>query len=101
MHHNYHYLKYLCPELSTKFKGLQIINCFSQNKDELVIGCADEDRQLFIRANLLPVISCLSFQGDFKRSKRNTVSLFPELIGQRIIDIQVFSYERSFKLNFE
>jgi predicted ribosome quality control (RQC) complex YloA/Tae2 family protein len=101
MHLNYHYLKYLCPELSTKFKGLQIINCFSQNKDELVIGCADEDRQLFIRANLLPVISCLSFQGDFKRSKRNTVSLFPELIGQRIIDIQVFSYERSFKLNFE
>jgi predicted ribosome quality control (RQC) complex YloA/Tae2 family protein len=100
MHLNYHYLKYLCPELASKFKGLRIINCFSQNKDELVIGCADENRQLYFRANLLPVISCLSFPEDFKRSKRNTVSLFPELIGQMITDIRVFSFERSFKVEF-
>jgi predicted ribosome quality control (RQC) complex YloA/Tae2 family protein len=101
MHLNYHYLKYLCPELDTKFKGLRIINCFSQNKDELVIGCADENRQLYIRANLLPVISCLSFPEDFKRSKKNTVSLFPELISQKITDIKVFSFERSYKIIFE
>jgi hypothetical protein len=101
MHLNYHYLKYLCPELASKFKGLQIITCFSQNKDELVIGCASDSGQIYIRANLLPVISCLSFPQEFKRSKRNTVSLFPELIGQTIVHVRVFSFERAFKIELE
>jgi predicted ribosome quality control (RQC) complex YloA/Tae2 family protein len=101
MHLNYHYLKYLCPQLSSKLKGLQIITCFSQNKDELVIGCASDLEQIYIRANLLPVISCLSFPQEFKRSKRNTVSLFPELIGQIITHIRVFSFERAFKIELE
>lgn len=98
MHLNYHFLKFLCPELVEKFKGLEIITCFSQNKDELVIGCADDSTQLYIRANLLPVISCLSFPEEFKRGKKNTVSLFPELIGQSIVEIRVFSFERAFKI---
>ncbi|MFD2203243.1 NFACT RNA binding domain-containing protein [Shivajiella indica] len=101
MHLNYHFLKYLCPELSLKFTGMRIITCFSQNKDELVIGCANHTGQCYIRANLLPIISCLSFPEEFKRSKKNTVSLFPELIGQIITEIKVFSFERAFKINFD
>lgn len=98
MHLNYHFLKFLCPELSYRLQGFQIIECFSQNKDELVIACADASEQLYIRANLLPVISCLSFPNEFKRGKRNTISLFPELIGQTIIQVQTFSFERAFKI---
>jgi predicted ribosome quality control (RQC) complex YloA/Tae2 family protein len=98
MHFNYHFLKFLCPELNALFSGMEVITCFSQNKDELVIGCIKNERELFIRANLLPVISCLAFPSSFKRGKKNTVSLFPEIIGQKIYDIKACKYERAMKI---
>lgn len=79
---------------------MKVITCFSQNKDELVIGCAAHDEALYIRANLLNLISCLSFPNEFKRSKRNTISLFSELIGQEIDSIESFKFERAFRVNF-
>lgn len=100
MHFNSHFLKFLCPELNQKFKGMEISICFSQNKDELVIGCANGSESCYFRANLLPVISCISFPAEFKRSKKNTVALFPEIIGQTITEISAFQNERAFKVSF-
>ncbi|MFN3800527.1 NFACT RNA binding domain-containing protein [Belliella pelovolcani] len=101
MHLNYHFLKFLCPELHDKFQGAQVISCFSQNKDELVIGCVKGGSEIYIRANLLPTISCLSFPDEFKRGKRNTVSLFPELLNQKFSKIEVVNFERAFVCEFE
>nr|WP_304517381.1 NFACT RNA binding domain-containing protein [Cecembia rubra] len=99
MHFNYHFLRFLCPELDKRFQGMRIITCFSQNKDELVIGCTKIDSEMYIRANLLPVISCISFPLEFKRSKRNTISLFPVIIGQEIKGIKVFQFERALRID--
>ncbi|MCL6260973.1 NFACT RNA binding domain-containing protein [Aquiflexum sp. TKW24L] len=96
MHFNFHFLKFLCPELEKVFCGAEIVECFSQNKDELVIGSTKDEKDIFIRANLLPSVSCVSFPDNFKRSKRNTVSLFPEIIGKKIAKIEVINYERAF-----
>lgn len=98
MHFNYHFLKFLIPALEKKFVGLEIVECFSQNKDELVIGCAGTNDEAYIRANLLPSVSCLAFPDGFKRSKKNTVSLFPELIGKKILSIHLIKFERAFLL---
>ncbi|SNS21784.1 Fibronectin-binding protein A N-terminus (FbpA) [Belliella buryatensis] len=96
MHLNYHFLRFLCPQLNVSFRDAEIVTCFSQNKDELVIGCIIDDSEIYIRANLLPSISCLSFPDEFKRGKRNTVSLFPELLGQKFSKIEVIPFERAF-----
>lgn len=101
MHFNYHFLKYLCPSLESRFKGAEIVECFSQNKDELVIGFTLDEKDLYIQANLLPSISCLAFPEDFKRGKRNTVSLFPDLIGQKISKITPVLFERAFVIYLE
>ncbi|RZS97029.1 putative ribosome quality control (RQC) complex YloA/Tae2 family protein [Cecembia calidifontis] len=100
MHFNYHFLRFLCPELQKRFQGMRVITCFSQNKDELVIGCTGRGEDQYIRANLLPIISCMSFPADFKRSKRNTISLFSEIIGQEINRIKTFQFERAFRIDF-
>ncbi|GAB2607718.1 NFACT RNA binding domain-containing protein [Belliella aquatica] len=101
MHFNYHFLKFLCPALETRFLGAEIVECFSQNKDELIIGLTLDKNDLFIQANLLPSISCLAFPEDFKRGKRNTVSLFPDLIGQKVKSINPISFERAFVISLE
>ncbi len=89
-------MKFLIPALVKKFVGMEIMECFSQNKDELVVGCSGQNEEAYIRANLLPSVSCLAFPDGFKRSKKNTVSLFPELIGKKIMAIDPIKFERAF-----
>jgi predicted ribosome quality control (RQC) complex YloA/Tae2 family protein len=100
MHLNYHFLKFLCPQLQELVKGMQVYECFTQNKDELVIGLSDGERQQYIRANLAPANTCLSFPEDFKRSKKNNVSLFPDLITDKVEEVAVLEFERAFVLRF-
>ena len=38
MHNNYYFLKQLSPVLEEKLEGLELVECFSQNKDELILG---------------------------------------------------------------
>lgn len=100
MHFNFHFLKYFCPALESNIKGWSVIECFSQNKDELVIGLGQGENECYLRANFLPVISCLAVADAFKRSKKNTISLFPELIGQRVEGIHLVNFERAFWIQF-
>ncbi|MDR7130840.1 putative ribosome quality control (RQC) complex YloA/Tae2 family protein [Algoriphagus sp. 4150] len=98
MHLNYHFLKYLCPELEKAFSGKKISACFSQNKDELIIETEDENESRYIRAHFLPPQIYLSFPENFQRAKRNSIDLFKELVGETIVGCQVLNFERAFYL---
>lgn len=100
MHLNYHFLKYLCPELEKAFLGKKIIACFSQNKDELILETEDKHESRFIRAHFLPPQIYLSFPENFQRAKRNSIDLFKELIGEEIAGCEVLSFERAFRFKF-
>ncbi|MDF2158151.1 NFACT RNA binding domain-containing protein [Algoriphagus sp. CAU 1675] len=96
MHLNYHFLRYLCPVLDQAFCGRKISACFSQSKDELIIQTELGEDSLFIRAHFLPPQVYYSFPENFKRAKRNSIDLFPELIGDVIIGCKVIPFERAF-----
>src|SRR5690606_33134369 len=99
-HLNYHYLKFLCPEIGRLINGMEVTECFSQNKNELVLGFSGNGRQQFIRSNLAPANTCISFPGEFKRSKKNNVSLFREIIQEKVSHVQVLDFERGFTIHF-
>ncbi|WPR73606.1 NFACT RNA binding domain-containing protein [Algoriphagus sp. NG3] len=96
MHLNYHFLKYLCPELETAFMGKKITSCFSQNKEELIIEAHDGIETRYIRAHLHPPQIFLSFPENFQRARRNSIDLFKELIGDEIVACKVLGFERAF-----
>ncbi|WP_436517380.1 NFACT RNA binding domain-containing protein [Ekhidna sp. To15] len=100
MFHNYFFLKRLAPELEKELKGLVLLECFSQNKDELILGFGDPEREFYIRANLDPNVSLLSFPDQFARAGKNSVDLFPTLLDKKVTGVSVFNYERSFQLEF-
>ena len=100
MFHNYFFLKRLAPELEKKLKGLTLLECFSQNKDELILGFGDTGRSFYIRANLDPNVSLLSFPEEFARAGKNSVDLFSELLDKEVTAVSVFAYERSFQISF-
>lgn len=100
MFHNYFFLKRLAPELEKELKGLVLLECFSQNKDELILGFGDQDREFYILANLDPNVSLLSFPEQFARAGRNSVDLFVELLDKKVTQVSAFNFERSFQIAF-
>ncbi len=101
MFHNYFFLKRLAHSLNKELSGLALKECFSQNKDELVLAFYENSRHFYIRANLDPIVSLLSFPETFARAGRNSVDLFQDLINKKIKAVKPFAFERSFELQFE
>ena len=47
MHNNYYFLSALAEELNEKLVGATLLECFSQNRDELIIGFSINPKQDF------------------------------------------------------
>ncbi len=101
MHQNHYFLKHLAAELDQKLVGHQLLSCFSQSKDELILGFSDNQSDFYIKADLSEQQGILSFASDFKRANKNSVDLFHELTGLRVNSVAVHRNERSFHLSFE
>lgn len=100
MFHNYFFLKRLADALDKQLTGLLLLECFSQNKDELILGFANEEKEFIIRANLEPNVSLLQFPEEFSRAGKNSINLFKDLIDQVVTSVEAFDYERSFVIRF-
>jgi predicted ribosome quality control (RQC) complex YloA/Tae2 family protein len=101
MHNNYYFLRQLTRVLKERLVSFELALCFSQNKDELILGFFSGQKEFFIKAILTSSFTTLSFPEEFKRSKKNSVDLFKELIGLKVRDIVQHSNERSFHIEFE
>ncbi len=101
MHNNYYFLRQLTPRLSERLVGGYLLEAFSQNRDELILGFTTggptPDTQ-YMKAYLDSSFCCLQFPGDFQRAKKNSVDLFPSVIGAKVQGVRQFENERSFGL---
>ncbi len=100
MFHNYFFLRRLADSLQTTLNGLQLLESFSQNKDELILGFASEKRTVYLIANLNPQICLIDISEDFKRARKNSVELFEGIRNKTVTSVKVFSFERSFAIYF-
>ena len=100
MHNNFYFLRQLCAQLDKTLKDATVVECFSQNKDELIILFQHEQGYFTIKAHLLSTFSCLAFPRDFHRARKNSIDLFPEIIGSKVETIQQYTNERSFAIHF-
>lgn len=98
MHNNFYTLRKLSQELEQLLKGSVISECYSQNKEELIIRFEIKEKSFFIKANLQPDFSCLAFPEVFHRARKNSVDLFPNFIGRTVEGVRQFNNERSFAL---
>ena len=101
MHNNYYFLRQLTPRLSDCLVGGQLIEAFSQNRDELILGFASagpDHKPFYLKAYLDARFCCLQFPDDFHRAKKNSVDLFTDLRGATLRRVHQFENERSFSL---
>lgn len=81
--------------------GTVISECYSQTKDEVIFRFETHGRSFYIRANLSPSLSLLSFPPTAERAKKNSVDLFPGTIGYRVKSVTQYRNERSLSVNLE
>jgi NFACT N-terminal and middle domains/NFACT protein RNA binding domain len=100
VHLNTFFLYHLAPALARRLQGSVVAACFSQEKDELVIGFADEAarREVWIRAVLTNNPTALSFPAEYRRARQNSVDLFSEIIGQGVTNVYAHFGDRSLHL---
>lgn len=98
MFHNFFFLKRLAQELNHLLKDSTLIECFSQHKNELIIGFGKGTEEVFLRVNLDPQICLIQITNDFKRARKNSVDIFPVLQSAKVLEVLPYSYERSFQI---
>jgi predicted ribosome quality control (RQC) complex YloA/Tae2 family protein len=99
MHNNYYFLRGLSKALAAEMIGLELAECFSQNKDELIMGWCSAEKEFWIRATLQADLALLTFPADFQRAKKNSVNIFHQIIGKKVESIRQFLNERSFVIH--
>lgn len=102
MHFNYFFLSKLAKSLNQRLAGAKILECFSQNKNELIITTLPVNEMKFfhIRIDLNPNYSFVNFPENFYRSKRNSISLFEKITAAVIAGIRVINNDRSLIIEF-
>lgn len=101
MHTSYFFLHRLIEALRPRLVGLQWLSCFSQQRDELIVGLANAADECWLRVQLgggpVGTGGCLvNVIDQFARAKRNTADLFEDLLGLYVKDLQVSAHDRSF-----
>ncbi|MHA8050512.1 NFACT RNA binding domain-containing protein [Aquirufa sp. ROCK-SH2] len=101
MHNNYYFLRVLAKDLRQKLLYARLKQCFSQEKDELVLGFERQNGDDFwIKCCLGAQFSILQFPESFHRAGRNSVDLFSDLLLAEVQEVQMFENERAFAFHF-
>jgi len=102
MHTNYYFLRQLAPALTAQLRGYRVASCFSQEKDELVIGLLNETgREFWLKAQLGAAFPALALPETFHRARQNSVDLLPELLGRTVARVEAWPQDRVLQLTFE
>ncbi|MCC3152063.1 NFACT RNA binding domain-containing protein [Hymenobacter sp. BT770] len=100
MHTNYYFLRQLAPALTERLQGYRVAACFSQEKDELVVGLTNGAAEFWLKAQLGANFPALALPETFQRARANSVDLFPELLGQQVETVVPWPQDRVVQVNF-
>ncbi len=100
MHTNYYFLRQLAPSLTAQLRGYRVAACFSQEKDELVVGLVQGEKEFWLKAHLGGSFPALALPETFQRARTNSVDLLPDLLGQEVESVAAWPQDRVLQLNF-
>lgn len=91
---------YTLLKLNKEFQeliGLEISSVFSQDKDSIIIDIISEEEYYIDFSSDNKYSSCFISQG-FRRAGKNTIDLFPDLVGEIIQNVSLSQFDRILKI---
>lgn len=103
--HLFHYftLYHFSEELKKNILHFTLIDCFSQNKDEIVFYFISNNKTeaRFLVLNCNPVYPFFYLTADYSKAHKNTVTLFEEVLHQEVYSVHMVEGERVIVINLE
>lgn len=91
----HHYtLEHIVKECQREIIGMYISDCFTQEKNTLMIECTDEKHEVWLECSLETNDGTVFIKNDFARARHNSRDCFPAIIGQQIRDIYIIPHDR-------
>jgi len=100
LHTNYYFLRQLAPALTEQLRGYRVAVCFTQEKDELVVGLTNGTQEFWLKAQLGANFPALALPETFQRARANSVDLFPDLLGEQVESVAAWPEDRVLQVNF-
>lgn len=100
MHTNYYFLRQLAPALTERLRGYRVAVCFTQEKDELVVGLTDGTKEFWLKAQLGANFPAVALPETFQRARANSVDLFSDLLGEQVETVVAWPQDRVLQVNF-
>ncbi len=97
---HYYTLAKIVEELQL-LKGLQLTECFTQEKNSLVMTFLDREKEFYLQYSGDTRLGGIYLRANFTRARKNTIDLFREIIMQRLKDVLLLPNERIIKMIFD
>lgn len=88
---HYYTLAALCCELNALLRGKRIEEIFTQQKAELILALVEEQSLII---SVRPAMNYCFVRDKYSRAKKNSVDLFPRLVGSTISEVSLSSRDR-------
>lgn len=100
MHIHHYTLLKIAGLIEERGKGGELVECFTQDKDQLIIGIGRADQELWLRVNCAPPLPYLWPVNTFHKARKNVFDLFPELKGRVLEKVDTVAHDRVIVLGF-
>lgn len=101
MHIHHFTLLHIARLIERELKGGVLVEAFTQEKDQVVLGLASEKHELWLRVTCAPPLPHLWPVRQFHKAKRNVFDLFPEVRGKILTGAEAIAWDRVIVLHFE
>lgn len=91
---NYFFLKPLAQALNKALTGTYIEACFTQNRNEIIVGFARPGHDYYLKILLDGKFNSIQILTEFARQHRNSVDLFSTLLGGQVRHVRAAQYNR-------
>lgn len=96
MHFHHITLQHLARYLTERYGGAPLVDCFSQNRNELVLGWEAGWLRIGCHSPLTYAVPV----AQYSRARKNVVDLFPDLGGRALTGARVVPHERELVLEW-
>lgn len=101
MFKNYFFLNRFVVEANSLVKNFSAVDIFSQEKDKLIIELSNSKLSYFLEICVNPGFPYINLKDEFNRAKKNSVDIFPSLLNEKLLNLEIAKFDRIIKLQFE
>lgn len=101
MHIHHYTLRKIADLLSAKLTGGLLLEIFTQERDQLVVGIATETEERWLRIACAAPLPFVWPVKAYHKARRNVRDLFPELIGRKLLSTEVVPADRVLILHLD